>query len=205
MKSLHLLPPCSSWAPLSVSLSNQAAPAPGLWLLSAVLTGYHTPLSLASCRILPLGHCSCISTCSLQLPAREGARARPSAQWALESWCSASCGSHPTAALSQHRSLDTSHWILTPGTDHSPSRHLAVGSSPCYPATLGQSFLPGRFFYSLLQMLARALTAPRHHLTAEFMCSFPGFSTFFLFQSSQQQLRGHNRDRQDSSAHTAGA
>lgn len=100
------------------------------------------------------------------------------------------------AVLSQHRSLDISHWILTPGTNCSPSRHLTVGSSPCYPAALGQSFLPGRFFYSLLQMLAQALTAPGHHLTAEFMCSFPGFSTFFLLHLLPAELSAAARGPQ---------
>lgn len=65
---------------------------------------------------------------------------------------------------------------------------------------LGQSFMPGRFFYSLLQILAQALTRPTHHLTSGFTCSFPGLSTFFLLQSSQQQLKGHISDRHDSSS-----
>lgn len=133
VKSLHLLPPSCSWAPLSVSLSHQAAPAPGLWLLSCRAHGLpHTTVPSFLQGSSPRHH-SYISACSLQLPVREGARARPSAQWALKAWCSASCGSHPTthgSALTA-RSLDISPWILTPGTEHSPSRHLAscLGSS----------------------------------------------------------------------------
>lgn len=48
-----------------------------------------------------------------------------------------------------------------------------VGSGPCSPAAWAKAW--AWEVYSLLQVPPQALTAPRHHLTSGFMCSFPGF------------------------------
>lgn len=117
----------------------------------------------------------------------QGARARPTAQLHV---------THPyhTCQHTQHRSRDIPPWILTPGTDHSPSRHLTRWQWPMFPRCLGQSFGLGGLFSPTDSASGSDSTQASPNIWIH--VQFPRVLRLLL-QSSQQQLKGHIIDRQD--------